>query len=193
VQELDGVLCGASRPGHFRGVATVVAKLFHLVQPHVAVFGQKDAQQAVLLRRMVRDLDFDVELRIAPIVREADGLAMSSRNRYLSPAERADALLLQASLRAVQHLAETGAREPEAWRRRAREVLGQGKDVRIDYVEVVDPQTLRSLTGPAPRALIAVAAHVGSTRLIDNLVLQLHAERVWETGLDDLVQGEETA
>lgn len=193
VRELDGLLCGASRPGHFRGVATVVTKLFHIVQPHVAVFGQKDAQQAVLLQRMVQDLNFDVELRIAPIVREADGLALSSRNRYLSPQERVEALLLHGSLRAVQQLAEAGVHDPEAWRRRARDVLGQGKKVRIDYVEVVDPQTLRPLTGPASPVLVAVAAEVGSTRLIDNLVLRVDADRVWETGLGDPAQGEETA
>jgi pantoate--beta-alanine ligase len=193
VRELDGVLCGASRPGHFRGVATVVTKLFHLVRPQVAVFGQKDAQQALLLQRMVRDLDFGVELRIAPTVREADGLAMSSRNRYLSQAERHDARLLQGALQAVRQLAEAGERHPEVWRRGATQVLEQGKNLRVDYVEVVDPRTLRRPTGPVSRALVAVAAFVGSTRLIDNLVLQFEGDRVRETGLDDAVPGEATA
>jgi pantoate--beta-alanine ligase len=193
VRELDAVLCGASRPGHFSGVATVVAKLFHLLRPHVAVFGQKDAQQAVLLRRMVRDLDFDVELRIAPIVRDADGLALSSRNRYLSRSERQEALLLSRALEAVQQLAAAGERHPDAWRRRAREVLEQGENVRLDYVDVVDPRSLKSLTRPSPAALVAIAARVGTTRLIDNRVLQCQDETMQEVGLQDVWQGEERA
>ncbi|NUW43715.1 pantoate--beta-alanine ligase [Nonomuraea rhodomycinica] len=166
------VVEGASRPGHFDGVLTVVLKLFNLVQPHVAVFGQKDAQQLALIRRMVRDLDVPVEIVGAPTVREPDGLALSSRNRYLSGAERGSALALSRSLRA-------GAAEsaPSRILAAARAVLdAAASEISLDYVVLVDPATFtpvdEAYTG---EAVLAVAARVGSTRLIDNMVLTLGA------------------
>ena len=187
VDGLDAVLCGASRPGHFRGVATVVAKLFHIVQPHVAVFGQKDAQQALVLQRMARDLDFDVEIRIAPIVREPDGLALSSRNVYLDAAARRQALFLHAALRAVVASVQGGERDAARVLAAARAVLARGTDVRLDYVEVVDVATLRPRRQLAGRVLVAVAAFVGTTRLIDNVVLEVGAGGVREVQLGDWV------
>ena len=171
VGELGGRLDGASRPGHFRGVATVVAKLFHIVQPDFACFGQKDAVQVAVLRRMVRDLNFPLELIVCPIVRETDGLAMSSRNRYLSTEERRQALTLHRALKSAQELALHGERHAEALLRAMTGTLRQDAGVRIDYVAVVDPDTLLPLENVRQGALLAVAAYVGNTRLIDNVLL----------------------
>jgi len=186
VTGLEDVLCGASRPGHFRGVATVVAKLFHLVQPAVAAFGQKDAQQVVVLQRMVRDLDFAVELRVAPIVRDADGLALSSRNAYLSAAERRAALRLPAALAAAQAALAAGERRADMVAARARTELERGDGaLRVDYAAVVDAATLAPLAVVAGRTLVAVAAYAGATRLIDNVVLDVRGSTVRETGLGE--------
>ena len=183
VGELEDALCGASRPGHFRGVATVVAKLFHIVQPHVAVFGQKDAQQAIVLRRMVDDLDFNVEIRVAPIVRDPDGLALSSRNVYLAPEQRAEALLLHESLEQALALVREGERDAERVRGTMRTVLLRGARLDVDYVDVVDVATLGSLDTLTGRVLVAVAARVGNTRLIDNLVLEIRGDEVRDASL----------
>jgi pantoate--beta-alanine ligase len=171
--EVEGVgdrLDGVSRPGHFRGVATVVAKLFHIVGPDRAFFGQKDAAQVAVLRRMVRDLDFDVELVVCPTVREADGLAMSSRNRYLSPSERAQALVLSRALQAMRAAYQAGERQAARLLGIGHEVMATEPAVRIDYLTIVDPDTLLPLELASAGAMAAVAAHVGATRLIDNVL-----------------------
>ena len=170
-ERLGRGLCGAARPGHFRGVCTVVAKLFNLALPHVAVFGQKDFQQAAILRRMVRDLNFPVEVIVAPIVREADGLAMSSRNRNLSPAERRQGLGLNRVLRFAQDAWAGGETDAAALCGRLRETLATGHGLRVDYVEAVDGDTLEPVAVLRAGAVVAVAAFAGSTRLIDNTVL----------------------
>jgi pantoate--beta-alanine ligase len=170
-----GVLCGASRPGHFRGVLTVVAKLFGLFTPDVAVFGQKDFQQAALIRRMVADLDYGVQVEVAPTVREADGLAMSSRNVYLSAAERERALLLPAALTRASRLWDAGEGDAEVLRTAMRSGI-RADGVMLEYAEVVDPQTLERLSRVYTGAVCAVAARVGATRLIDNLALGIGAE-----------------
>ncbi len=172
--EVSGVserLDGASRPGHFRGVATIVAKLFHIVQPDFAFFGQKDAAQVAVLRHMVRDLNFPVEIIVCPIVREPDGLAMSSRNRYLSAVERQQALSLHRALAAAQTLAETGEHCATALLQAMAASLQREPAVRLDYIAVVDTDTLLPLKDIRSGALLAVAAYVGSTRLIDNVLL----------------------
>jgi pantoate--beta-alanine ligase len=171
VTGLTDTLCGASRPGHFRGVTTVVAKLFNAVKPHTAVFGQKDAQQAVVIRRMTRDLGWGVEIVTAPVVREPDGLALSSRNAYLSPPERRDALALSAGLAAAARLAAGGERRADAIAAEVRGRLEAAPSVRVDYVAVVHPETLAPLGRIDGPALVAVAAFVGRTRLIDNAVI----------------------
>jgi pantoate--beta-alanine ligase len=163
-------LCGASRPGHFRGVATVVAKLFNLTVPHVALFGEKDFQQLAAIRAMVRDLSFGIEIVGMPIVRERDGLALSSRNAYLSPDERARALSLSRALYEARDAAAGGERDAERLRARARERIGAA-GARVDYVEVVDPDSLAPVTRAAPGTVMLVAAFVGTTRLIDNVRL----------------------
>jgi pantoate--beta-alanine ligase len=163
------VLDGASRPGHFRGVLTVVAKLFGIFQPGAAVFGQKDYQQLTLVRRMVADLDLPVEIVAGPIVREPDGLAMSSRNVYLSPDERRRALALHGALEECRLLFASGEAGADASRRALRAVDGAG--VEVDYGEVVDPHTLEPVDRVAAGAVCAIAARVGRTRLIDNEVL----------------------
>jgi pantoate--beta-alanine ligase len=165
---LGEVLEGRTRPGHFDGVLTVVAKLLHLTAPHVAFFGQKDAQQLALIRRMVRDLDFDVEVVGVPTVREPDGLALSSRNVYLSPGERDAALALSRALRAGQAAAPHG---PDAVRNAANAVLVEEERLRLDYLALVDPDTLEELDRSHEEALLAVAAWSGSTRLIDNVTI----------------------
>ena len=169
---VSGPLCGAVRPGHFRGVTTVVLKLFNLVQPHVAVFGQKDAQQCAVIERMVRDLDVPVEILRGPIVREADGLALSSRNVYLSVEDRAAAPLLHQSLQAVAAAYEAGERDAEKLAQIGLDVLAQSDRIRVQYWEVRDPESLGGIARVgASGALLAVAAHLGTTRLIDNLLL----------------------
>ena len=171
VEGLSQRLCGGSRPGHFRGVATVVAKLFHIVEADKAFFGQKDAAQVAVLRRMVRDLNFPVEIVVCPIVREPDGLAMSSRNGYLNPQERKSALQLYRSLNEVQRRFEQGERNPANLIEAGKQVLAQDPGVRLDYLSIVDPETLEPVRRLTGKNLVAVAALVGSTRLIDNVVL----------------------
>ncbi|HXQ29224.1 MAG TPA: pantoate--beta-alanine ligase [Gemmatimonadales bacterium] len=163
------VLEGAARPGHFAGVLTVVAKLFHIVEPHVAVFGRKDFQQAVLVRQMVRDLDFAIEIDVAPTVRELDGLALSSRNTYLSADERRAALALSRALRAVEQAWRGGEADAAALTRRGTKVLA-APGVTPQYVGLVG-EDLEPVTRADPRTVVLVAAHVGSTRLIDNVAL----------------------
>jgi pantoate--beta-alanine ligase len=171
VEGLSGKLDGRSRPGHFRGVTTVVAKLLHIVEPDAAFFGQKDAAQVAIVRRMVRDLNFPVEIVACPIVREPDGLAMSSRNAYLDPQQRKQALALHRALLRVQKSWEAGEREAEKLLAGGRDELAKEKSVRLDYLEVVDPDSLDSINGADQGALVAVAAFVGTTRLIDNILL----------------------
>jgi pantoate--beta-alanine ligase len=168
---LAKVLEGKSRPGHFRGVCTVVAKLFHLLSPDAAVFGEKDFQQLAIIRRMVRDLNFPVEIIGAPTVREADGLACSSRNRYLSPDERQEAPVLQRALQEARRLTASGERSAPVILEAARNVIASATLARIDYLELVDSATLQPLAAVGPDSLIAVAAFFGQTRLIDNLRL----------------------
>ena len=171
VEGLSDKLDGRSRPGHFRGVTTVVAKLFHVVQPDAAFFGQKDAAQVAIIRRMVRDLNLPVEIGVCPIVRAADGLAMSSRNAYLDPDERKRALVLQRSLLRAEHLAETGERNAARLVAAGREEIDKESSVRLDYFEIVNPDTLDPLEDISGGGLVAVAAVVGGTRLIDNILL----------------------
>jgi pantoate--beta-alanine ligase len=173
--EVPGIgdrLDGASRPGHFCGVATVVAKLFNIVGPQRAYFGQKDAAQIAVLRAMIRDLDFPIELVACPIVREPDGLAMSSRNRYLSPQNRGRALILHQALQTVCQLLESGETRSNVLQRALLSVFAGQEDIRLDYAAIVDPYTLLPVADTARGALIAVAAWVGSTRLIDNILTE---------------------
>jgi pantoate--beta-alanine ligase len=172
VSELQKPLCGASRPGHFRGVATVVTKLFHLTSPHVAIFGQKDFQQLALIRRMTVDLDLDVEIVGMPIVREPDGLAMSSRNAYLSAEERAQALCLFRGLEAARACFAAGERDAPALLAAARQPTERATLARIEYIELRDAATLDSVSTVARPAVLAMAVHIGTTRLIDNTVLE---------------------
>jgi len=168
---LGDYLCGPARPGHFRGVCTVVLKLFNIVRPDVAVFGAKDGQQARIIRRMVRDLNVPVEVRVEPTVREPDGLAMSSRNRYLSPAERAVAPYIYWALTAVRDRAAAGERDAARLEAGLREMLAAIPGARIDYASVVDDETLRPVGRLERPALAAVAVYLGTTRLIDNITL----------------------
>lgn len=172
VEGLSERLDGRSRPGHFRGVTTVVSKLFNIVQPELAFFGQKDAAQVAVIRKMVRDLNFDVQIVVCPIVREQDGLAMSSRNAYLTAQQRNQALVLSRSLKYVQSLVEQGERCARKLIAAGKQVIEQEPAVRLDYFEVVDPDTLEPVSDAGKGALVAVAAHVGTTRLIDNLLIE---------------------
>ncbi len=171
VEDLCSKLDGRSRPGHFRGVTTVVSKLFHVVEPDVAFFGQKDAAQVAVIRRMVRDLNFAVEIVVCPIVREADGLAMSSRNAYLDAKQRREALVLHRSLMRVEELARAGERDAAKLAAAGRAEFENAEAVRLDYFEIVDAETLDPVADVSDGALVAVAAYVGATRLIDNVVL----------------------
>lgn len=170
VTEVSQGLCGEKRPGHFRGVATVVAKLLNLTRPHVALFGEKDYQQLQVIRAMVRDLSMGVEIAGMPIVREADGLALSSRNAYLSREERERALALSRALFAARDRAAAGTREAAALRAGIEQALARAVD-RIDYVEIVHPDTLKRVERAEPGSVALVAAYVGKTRLIDNVKL----------------------
>ena len=185
VEGLSDKLCGRSRTGHFRGVTTVLAKLFNIVEPDLAFFGQKDAAQLAIIRRMVYDLRFHVGVVVCPIVREPDGLAMSSRNAYLDPQQRRSALALHRSLLEIQNLFDQGERNPEMLITAGKRIASQELAIRLDYLEIVDPDSLepistawgqppsavQSSVARPPRALVAIAAFVGTTRLIDNIVL----------------------
>ena len=171
VEGLSEKLDGRSRPGHFRGVTTIVSKLFHILEPDAAFFGQKDAAQLAVIRRMVEDLNFPVAIVACPIVREPDGLAMSSRNAYLNREERGRALVLQRSLQQVQREFQAGQRIAAQLISAAKKVFAREPQVVLDYFEIVDPDTLDPVEQISQKTLVAVAAYVGSTRLIDNIVL----------------------
>lgn len=171
VEGVSERLDGASRPGHFRGVATVVAKLFNIVAPDKVFFGQKDAAQVAVLKKMVCDLNFNLAMVVCPTMREPDGLAMSSRNRYLSPEERSQALALYRALQRVEQRVSAGEVKSAELVAAVREILAEEPAVRVDYIAAVDPKTLKDVTDVSGGALIAVAAFVGTTRLIDNLVV----------------------
>lgn len=171
VEEMSGKLDGSSRPAHFRGVTTVVSKLFHIIEPDWAYFGQKDAAQVAIIRRMVRDLNLAVEIVICPIVREKDGLAMSSRNAYLNPEQRKQALVLHRSLTRVEQLIAAGQRDAQKLLAAGRDIFREEPAVRLDYFEIVNPETLDPVADVSKGALVAVAAYVGTTRLIDNTLI----------------------
>jgi pantoate--beta-alanine ligase len=172
VAELSDRLDGASRPGHFRGVATVVSKLFIAAEPDRAYFGQKDAAQVAILRRMTQDLRLGVEIVVCPIIRDPDGLALSSRNIYLSPEERQQALALSRAIRRVEALFTNGVRDTAALRSATQDLLQNQDKIRIDYIELVDWFTLLPIDFAVPGSLFALAAFVGTTRLIDNTILR---------------------
>lgn len=169
--ELSNRLCGLFRPGHFEGVLTVVSKLFNIVQPDAAVFGQKDFQQHVLIRRMVADLSYAIDIIVAPVIREPDGLAMSSRNVYLSKDERAAALALSRALRLAQLRYRDGERKPTALVQSARQLLDAEPGVKLQYIELLDAKSLETPQHADDASVMAVAAIVGKTRLIDNVIL----------------------
>ena len=173
VEGLSERLDGKSRPGHLRGVVTVVSKLFHIVEPDVAVFGQKDAAQLAVIRRMVRDQNLPVEIVAGPIVREPDGLAMSSRNVYLDAPQRSQALVLSRTLKRIEDLFRQGERSAARLLAAGREVFSGEPDLRLDYLSAVDPDTLEPVDSIERPTLVAIAAYVGTTRLIDNTVLQV--------------------
>jgi pantoate--beta-alanine ligase len=172
VEGMSERLDGQSRPGHFRGVTTVVSKLFHIVEPDIAVFGQKDAAQSAIIKRMVRDLNLPVEIVLGPIVREPDGLAMSSRNAYLDSQQRQQALTLSRALQRIQQTFDQGERSAARLIDAGLALFREVPAVRVDYVSVVDPDSLESVAEVKSPALVAVAAYVGTTRLIDNVVLK---------------------
>lgn len=171
VEQVSLPLEGSMRPGHFRGVATVVAKLFNAVQPHKAYFGQKDAQQVAVIRRMTSDLNFPIEIIVGPTEREADGLAMSSRNTYLDPAERKAATVLHRALSAAQAAYASGERDAEALRAVMRKTIEGEPLAKLQYVSAADPRSLQELDRIENGALLSMAVYVGKTRLIDNVVL----------------------
>ncbi len=172
VETISQPLEGSMRPGHFRGVTTVVAKLFNAVQPHSAYFGQKDAQQAAVIRRMTRDLNFLIEIVVCPIVREPDGLAMSSRNVYLDPEQRKAATVLSRALQAAKKTYENGERDAEKLRGKLKEVLASEPLAQVQYVSCADYDTLEELNTVTGKALLSMAVFIGKTRLIDNLILE---------------------
>lgn len=172
VRDLSERLEGTSRPGHFDGVTTVVMKLFHIVDPHFAFFGQKDAQQLIILRRMVQDMNMDVEIIRIPIAREPDGLAMSSRNIYLTPEERKAAPVLYRALEHARKRIEEGERKSKTLLKEMREIIEAEKEAKIDYLAITDLVELKEMRTVKGRALIAVAAYFGKTRLIDNAIVE---------------------
>ncbi len=172
-EALSQGLCGAHRPGHFRGVTTVVTKLLHAVQPDLAVFGQKDAQQAAIMRRMVLDLNMPVRIVVRPIVREPDGLAMSSRNRYLAPEERVQAVCLRRALETAERMVKgQGIRQTRRLRAAMRRVISRYPLARLEYIELVDAESLKPVKTVKSPVLAALAVRIGATRLIDNTVLK---------------------
>ncbi len=174
VEKLTENLCGRFRPVHFKGVTTVCAKLFNIVGPDFAFFGQKDAQQAIVIKRMVEDLNMPLEIVVCPIVREPDGLAMSSRNKYLSGEQRKDAVLLYKSLLEAQRTVEKGVRQADKVLETVKGVLGESALLKPQYVQAVDPKTLEDVETIEQGTLIAIAVYAGETRLIDNIILDLN-------------------
>ena len=171
VRELEDHLCGLSRKGHFVGVATVVAKLFNIVKPHYAVFGQKDYQQLIIIETMVRDLNMDIKIVPFPTVREEGGLAMSSRNKYLSPEEREKGLLIYASMKKVEEFFKNGERDTAILRKEAEKILSSKDGIDIEYINISDAETLTGLVQIDSKAVLAIACRIGKTRLIDNAIL----------------------
>lgn len=178
VEKITRVLCGVTRPGHFQGVTTIVARLFNIVKPHVAVFGQKDAQQSIVIQRMVKDLNYDIDIIIVPTVREPDGLAMSSRLRYLSPEERRDAAVLYGSLKLAESLILDGQLNADVIKAEMRNMIDAVASSKIDYIEIVDTVNLEPVQKIKNRVLIALAVKIGLTRLIDNLVIDLETVNI---------------
>ena len=178
LKNLPNHLCGLSRPVFFRGVATVVIKLFNIVKPHYAVFGQKDFQQLLVIKQMVKDLNLDIEIIGAPIVREPDGLAMSSRNSYLSPEQRIHALILYKSLKKAGEILKNGIRDSSKIIEEATALIKSCPDTSIDYVIICDPETLEDVEIIEKPALMAIAVKVGATRLIDNMILTAQVDRL---------------
>ena len=172
VEKLTQHLCGLFRPGHFDGVTTVVTKLFNIVKPHVAVFGDKDYQQLLVIKRMVKDLNMDIHIIGVPIVRESDGLAMSSRNVYLSPEERKSALCLKKSIDLAIEMVKKGESDASLIKRKVKELINSHPFTKIQYVSICDPETLEEVDQIKDRALIALAVFVGNARLIDNAILE---------------------
>ncbi|GAB4376445.1 MAG: pantoate--beta-alanine ligase [Calditrichia bacterium] len=173
VEKLSDTMCGLSRPGHFRGVATIVAKLFNVVKPHLAVFGEKDYQQALIIKQMVRDLNFDVTIITGPIVREPDGLAMSSRNAYLNAESRENALVLYKSLQLARKLVEEGVRNATMIRLQMEQLIRETPGASLDYIAIVDARTLEPVKEIRGETLIAMAVFIDRVRLIDNIVIKL--------------------
>jgi len=173
VEQITDTLCGESRPGHFKGVATVVTKLFNIVEPDKAYFGQKDAQQAVVIKRMVRDLNMSVEIITCPIIREQDGLAMSSRNTYLNEEERKAALILSKSLLDAERLVKSGEKNSSKIIKHIKDMISAEKLANVEYIKIVDQEDLRDVNEIDKKALIALAVRFGSTRLIDNIEVEV--------------------
>lgn len=171
VEKITRTLCGLSRPTHFRGVATVVCKLFNIVEPHFAVFGQKDYQQVLVIKRMAADLNFDLQILTGPIVREADGLALSSRNKYLSPRERKSATVLVQCLRIARKLVDEGERRSDKIKERLQKMIETTPHAVSDYIEIVDSENLQPVAEIKNNTLLALAVFIGKTRLIDNILL----------------------
>jgi pantoate--beta-alanine ligase len=172
VHDLQDKLCGRFRPGHFRGVCTVVLKLFNIINPDISFFGQKDAQQAIILKRMVKELNLNVNIEVSPIIREEDGLALSSRNKYLTQEERKAALVLSKSLEEAQSMMEKGQRDSAAIIRRMKEIIGREPLARIEYLGIVEMDELKPITKIEKEALAALAVFIGRVRLIDNTILR---------------------
>jgi pantoate--beta-alanine ligase len=172
VEQFSNILCGKSRAGHFRGVATVVTKLFNIVNPDIAYFGQKDAQQAIIIKRLVCDLNIPVKIKVMPIIREKDGLALSSRNIYLNQQERKDALVLSRSLNLAKDLLKEGERDAARIINSMRKLIKQRKPAKIDYISIVDPKDLKPVKRILNGCLIALAVWMGKTRLIDNIIIK---------------------
>ena len=170
-EKLTDVLCGEARPGHFRGVTTVCTKLFHIVGPDIAFFGQKDAQQAIIIKRMVADLNMPLEIAICPTIRESNGLAMSSRNKYLSEKEFQDASAIYAALQKAEQMIKAGQRDSKKIIGAVREIIAKPGTLGPEYIQIVEPATLAEVETVRGRVLIAIAAKIGSTRLIDNILV----------------------
>ena len=173
VEKITDHLCGLSRPGHFRGVTTVCAKLFNIVTPDFAFFGQKDVQQAVVIRRMVADLNMPLEIVVCPIIREKNGLAMSSRNKYLSERDREDASYIYKSLQKCKEMVNSGCRNTETIINEMRSILEQKESIKIEYISIVDEKTLENIDCVRGKSIAAVSVRIGSTRLIDNFLLDI--------------------